>query len=467
MSSISSALSSLLGSGSSSSNGINISSILEALTGASTPGLDVTTAVTAAVTAAQAPETAWSNQLTKIQNQVSALQQVQTDVQNLDNDMQQLNSITGPLASNTVTSSNSGIVTATAASGTALGTHVVTVSNLASTATWTSSEFASSTAALPAGNFTITNGSGATQTITTTGTQTLTDVANQINGGGLGVTASVITDANGARLAIVSNSSGSASNFTVSGSAAFGFTQPVTGTNASLTVDGVPISSASNTVTGALSGVTLNLLGSSAGAQVTLNIQPNTSSASSAINQFVTDYNKVLSDIGGQFNDNGAGQGPLAQDANIINLQNAVEQSLSFMTPGSSVTLSSLGISFNKDGSLSLDSSTLQSTLQNNFTGVQTFFQGSALNGFANNMDQQLTNFLAPANGAFAVDLQGMNSQETTLTQDITNYQTNVIAPLQTRMQAQFSQAETQLQELPMMLKQLYQEFNPNSSNNG
>jgi flagellar hook-associated protein 2 len=200
---------------------------------------------------------------------------------------------------------------------------------------------------------------------------------------------------------------------------------------------------------------------------VTLNIQPDTSSASTAINQFVTDYNKVMSDINGQFNDTSSGQGPLAQDSNIINLQNAVEQSLNFVASGSSINLSSLGISFNNDGSLSVNSSTLQNTLQNNFAGVQSFFQGSALNGFANNMDQQLTNFLAPGNGAFVVDLQSMNSEETTLKQDITNFQTTVIAPLQTSLQAQFSKAETELQELPMELKQINQEFNPNSSNGG
>ncbi|MGO9433528.1 MAG: flagellar filament capping protein FliD [Terracidiphilus sp.] len=464
MSSVS-ALNSLLGS-SSSSSGIDISSILQALTGSSTSGLDVTTAVTASVTAAEAPETAWNTQLTSIENQVSALQQIQTDVQNLDNDVQQLNSITGPLASNTVTSSNSSIVSATAASGTALGTHVVTVNNLATTATWTSGEFASSSTDLPAGSFTITTGSGATQTITTDGTESVADVANEINGDNLGVTASVITDANGARLAIVANASGSASNFTISGSTSFGFTQPVTGTNASLTVDGVPISSASNTVTGVLSGVTLNLEGASAGTPVTLNIQPDTSSASTAINQFVTDYNKVISDINAQFDDTSSGQGPLAQDSNIINLQNAVEQSLDFMGTGSSATLSSLGISFNNDGSLSVDSSTLQNTLQNNFAGVQSFFQGSALNGFANNMDQQLTSFLAPANGAFTVDLQSMNNQETTLKQNISNFQTTVIDPLQTNLTSQFTKAEEELQELPNELKQISEEFNPNSNSN-
>lgn len=466
MSSVSSALSSLLNGGSSSS-GIDISSIIQALTGSSSSGIDVTTAVTAAVTAAEAPATAWSTTLTSLENQSSALTQIQSDVQNLDNDLQQLNSITGPLASSSVTSSNSSVVTATAAAGSTQGNHVIQVNNLATAASWVSSEFASTSATVPAGSLTITNGSGTTQTITTDGTQSLSDVASQINSDNLGVTANVVTDANGSRLSIVSNTTGAASTFTLTGSSSFGTNTVTAGQNASLTVDNIPIVSTSNTVTGAIPGVTLNLQSASTG-QVTLNVQPDTSAASTAINQFVTDYNTVIGDLNAQFTNGSSGQGPLAEDASIINLQSAVEQSLSFLQPassGSTVNLSSLGISINKDGTLSVNSSTLQSTLQNNFAGVQQFFQGSALNGFANNMDKQLSSFLAPGDGAFTVELSSISTQETSLKNDITNFMSTVITPLQTRLTSQFSQAETELQELPGELKQISAEFNPNSNN--
>ena len=465
MSSVSSALSSLLNGGSSS--GIDISSIIEALTGSSTSGIDVTTAVTAAVTAAEAPATGWSNTLTSLENQSSALTQIQTDVQSLDNDLQQLNSITGPLASSSVTSSNSSVVTATAAAGSTHGNHVVQVNNLATAASWTSSEFSSATTTVPAGSLTITTSGGTTQTITTDGTQSLSDIASQINGDNLGVTANVVTDANGSRLSIVSNTTGAASGFTISGSSGFGTNTVTAGQNASLTVDNIPIVSTSNTVTGAIPGVTLNLQSASTG-QVTLNVQPDTSAASTAINQFVSDYNTVIGDLNAQFTNGSSGQGPLAEDASIINLQSAVEQSLSFLQPassGSTVSLSSLGISINKDGTLAVNSSTLQSTLQNNFAGVQQFFQGSALNGFANNMDKQLSNFLAPGDGAFTVELSSISTQETTMKNNITNFMSTVITPLQTRLTAQFWQAETELQELPGELKQISAEFNPNSNN--
>lgn len=474
MSSIS-ALNSLLSSGTSASS-IDLSAILQAAMGASTPGIDVTAAVNAAVTAAEAPENAWESQGSTLENQISYLTQIQTDATNLDNDMQSLNSVTGPLSARTVTSSNSSVVTATAASGSTVGNHVVTVNNLATTDSWTSGTFASSSTVLPAGTITITPSSGSPVTITTDGSSTsLNDVANQINSDNLGVTADVVTDATGARLAIVSNSTGSAANFTVSSSnpSGFGFTQPVTGANASLTVDGISISSASNTVTGALPGITLNLLSANPNA-VSLGVAPDTSAASTAINQFVSDYNTAIQDLNSQFTFSTStnSEGPLATDSVVRNLQSELMQAVDYTyTPSSGTTtmpnLSSLGISVNNDGTLSVDSGTLTSALQNNFSDVQSFFQGSSFNGFANSLDQQLTSYLAPGDGAFTVDLQSMNSEITDLQTDITNFQTNYITPLQTQLQSEYSQAEILLQQLPTEMQQINTELGLNNNSNG
>lgn len=468
-----SALNSLLSSSSSSSS-IDLSSILEAAFGASSPGLDVTSAVNAAVTAAEAPEQAWKSQESLLQTQTSDLNQIQSDVTTLDNAVQALNSLTGPLSSRAVTSSNANAVTASAASGSASGNHVVVVNNLATTASWTSGTFASSSTALPAGSFTITTGSGSTATITTNGTQTLSDVASQINADNVGVTASVVTDANGTRLAIVANNSGKSANFTVSqsGSSSFGFTQAVSGINASLTVDGIAISSASNNVTGVVPGLTFNLLSANPGVQVSLGVAPDTSQASDAINQFVSGYNALIKDLNTEFTFNGSSEGALATDSTIRSLQSDVLNSLSYSyTPSSGTTtvsnLSSLGISVNNDGTLSVDSSTLQSTLQNNFGDVQNFFQGASLNGFANSLDQQLTSFISPGDGAFTVDLQSINTQITGLQTDISNFQTNYIQPLQTQLQNEYSQAEILLQQLPIETKQINAELGGNSSSGG
>jgi flagellar hook-associated protein 2 len=472
MSSVS-ALNTLLASSSSSSS-IDLSQILQAATGASSTGIDVTAAVNAAVTAAQAPETTWENQETTLQSQTSALTQLQTDTTNLDNDMQSLNNLTGPLSTRTVSSSNSSIVTASAASGASVGNHTVVVGSLAATASWASSTVASATTPLAAGSFTITAASGNPTTISTgTGTSTLTDVANTINGDNLGVTANVITDANGARLAIVSNTSGSAANFTVAaGTGGLGFSQAVNGANASVTVDGITLSSASNTVTGALPGVTLNLLNAAPGTNVGLAIAPDTSQASTAINQFVTDYNKAIGDVNAQFIFNGSSEGVLAGDSVVRSLQSTLQGALGYTyTPSSGTTsvssLTSLGISVNKDGTLSVDNGALSSVLQNNFSDVQNFFQGPSLNGFANSLDQQLTSFTSPADGAFTVDLQSISTDYSGLQTDINNFQTNYIVPLKAQLTSEYSKAEILLQQLPTEMQQINSELGLNTKSGG
>jgi flagellar hook-associated protein 2 len=470
-----SALNTLLSSTSSSSS-IDLSQILQAATGASSAGIDVTAAVNAALTAARAPETAWQNQQGILNSQDAALTQLQTDTTNLDNDMQSLNSLTGPLSSRSVTSSNSNIVSASAASGSAVGNHTVVVNSLAGTASWASDTVASATTPLAAGSFTITTPNGTPTPISTgTGTSTLGDVANTINSDNLGVTATVITDAVGSRLAIVSNTSGKAANFTVTPvTGGLGFTQPVPGANASLYVDGIYLESASNTVTGALPGVTFNLLNASPATNVSLAIAPDTTQASTAINQFVTDYNKAMSDLNTQFTFTGTSQGVLAGDSAVRNLQETLEGAVSYtFKPASGATsvsnLSSLGITVNNDGTLTADSATLASTLQNNFSDVQNFFQGASLNGFANSMDQQLTNFTSPADGAFTLDIKSLATQYSDLQTDITNFETNYITPLKAQLTSEYSSAEILLQQLPTEMQQINTELglNNNSSSGG
>jgi flagellar hook-associated protein 2 len=471
MSSTISALNSLL---SNSSSPYNLTSILEAALGATSPGIDVNQAVSASLSAAEAPERQWEMQESILQNQQSALAQIQTGASNLDADAQSLNSLTGPLAATTVTSSNSSVVTATSASGSASSNNVVIVNGLATNDSWSSSALASASTTVPAGSFTITPTGGNATTITTDGTQTLSDLASQINGDNLGLSANVITDASGSRLSIVSNTSGSASDFTVttSGYTGFGFTEVESGANASLTVNGNQISSASNTVTGVIPGLTLNLLGTSS-SPVTLSVAPDTSQASTAINRFVSDYNSLVSAVNTQFTyTDGVGEGVLSGDPTVRTLQADLLQSIDYTyTPASGTTtmpnLFSMGITMNSDGTLSVDSATLDNSLKNNYSDVQQFFQGASLNGFANSLDQQLTSFTSPGNGAFTVDLQSMSSEFASLQSDIANFQTNVIEPLQAQLQAQYSQAEIALQQLPIEMKNVDAELGLNSGSNG
>ncbi len=561
----SSDLASLLGSSSSSSNGIDLSALLEAATGASSEGINVTAAVNAAVTAAEAPETQWKTEQTTLQNQESELTNFNSATTTVENDLAALNSYTGALSSIAVTSSDSSIATAFASGSGATGTHVVNVSNLATTASWYStSSVANSSSGLSAGSFSLQVGSGTATEITVTSGETLDQLASAIAGQSLGVTASVVTDSSGARLSIVSNNSGSAGNITISntspeftqasdgsswnsGSVADStgvsagsfsiqvgsgtatqitatageslstlagdingqslgvtasvvsdgngsshlaivnsttgnasgitiattspqFTQAASGADALLTVDGIPISSASNTVTGAVSGLTINLLGAEPNTNVTLTATPDSSTITSAINQFVTDYNTLIGEVNNEFTYNSSASAPpLEGDSTVEMLQNYLlgAGSYSASGDGSISTLGSLGISMNNDGTLSVDSTTLGDAIQNNYSNVQQFFQGTALNGFAGSLSNQLQNLTEPSNGAFTIELSNMQSDYNGLQDDITNFQNNYIVPLQASLTAEYNSAEIALQELNTTKQQINAELGNNTSSSG
>jgi flagellar hook-associated protein 2 len=587
MSSVS-AVNTLLSGTATTTPAVSISSILAASAGQSSPGIDVTAAVAAAIYADRAPERAWQADQTTLTSQTTALTSIQTATEALATDMQSLNTLTGPLAARTVTSSNSNDLTATAATGTVTGTHTVVVNSLASTAAWYSNAEALPTTQLLPSSFTLTTASGLSKNFqigTGTGINNLNDLASAVKTATvsvtdpatglitkvpLGLSATIVSDSAGSRLAITSNTSGAATDFSITepftswtappmpsgdtlgansialtingtpvtvtttsgesyadlatsintlalntttstatppvtttgayvkatasvdgngnstltlvsvGSAppfsinepsssgtSLGFTQAIQGADASLSVDGVPTHYASNTVTGAISGVTLNLLGAAPGTQIGLTVASDATQVSNAINQFVTDYNTAIGLVNSQFsfNSSAGGQGVLASDPTVVALQGALEQALSYSiipptgTPPAVATLSDLGVTVGNDGTLSVDTATLNGALTNNASAVQNFFEGASLNGFANSMYSALNSFTSPANGAFKVDLSSNAATYASLTSQINDFETGYIASQQKILTAEFSQAEIALQQLPQQMAQLNAEL--------
>jgi flagellar hook-associated protein 2 len=581
MSSVS-AVNSLLSGTSTTTPAIDISTILAGATGATTPGIDVTSAVAAAIYADRAPERGWQADQTTLSSQTTALTAMQTASAALATDMQAMNTLTGPLAARTVSSSSSE-VTATAATGTVAGVHSVVVNSLAATGAWYSDLESSATANLPPSSITISTTAGPSLTVTTGTTgkaANLTALASTINNDqSLGVTATVVTDTTGSRLAIISNTPGVKADFSVSGSytswtapvlpsgttlgansislsiggvpttitttageksdynqlaaainnapnnvtttgstttpsafvtaavttnaagdqtltitsnsaaqfsinepsttpgqsAGFGFTQAVAGTDASVTVDGVPGDYASNTVTGAIPGVTLTLLGTTSGTPAALTVASDATQASNAINQFVTDYNTAIGLVTSQFQFSSAtgSEGVLASDPIVRSLQATLQQALNYVavpatgTTTTVTTLNDLGIAAGSDGTLSVDTTTLNNALTNNALDVQNFFEGTSLNGFAAQMNTAMNTFTSPANGAFTVDLSSISASSTAITSQINNFETSYIANQQIVMTAMYSAAEIALQQLPQQMAQLNAELGNGTSKTG
>jgi flagellar hook-associated protein 2 len=435
-------------------------------------GIDVAATVQQLVTAARTPEQPWLNQQQQIQQQEGVVNQINADLSTLLNNVNSLKDVSGALQSVSVTSGNSSIVTATATAGASFGTHVVVVNDLASTASYYSSAAGlKDTDNLGTGSFDLTIG-GNTQTIQLNN-QNLDQLAQSINGLDLGVTASVITDSVGAHLVIVANSSGLASNFTIDGTNApgLGLTQGSAGADASATIDGVPVHSANNTISGAIPGVTLQLQSKAVGQEVRIQTQANTQSITQAVSNFVNAYNNIIQELNAQFTVTQSSAGganstsPLENDSTVRAVQ---EQLLNFMTQTFGAnsdfsTLGSVGISMNDDGTLTLDSTQLSDAINNHYSSFQDFFQGTT--GFATSFSTQLSKLTDPIKGAFNVDLKGMQSTYSSLQDQINNFE-NYIASQQQVWLQQYTQLNVALLQWPFQQQLMDTMFGTNSNSN-
>ncbi len=279
-------------------------------------GFNVSTTVASIVANLQNVETPWKTQLSTLESQDTALSSLGTLFSNLSNDMSSLTDFQGILSEKTGSSSNTNILELTAANSSAVaGTHTVVVTSLAQTSSGYLTPITNASDTL-AGALTIQVGSGTAQTITVgSSSNTLASLASAINTAGIGVTASVLTDASGSRLSLVSGTSGTGGDLTITSTitdasnsnAALSYTNSTSGANAQLTVDGVSLSSASNTVANLIPGVTFQLLSNSPGTQVQVVIANDNTDVESTLNSFVTDYNSLISAINTEQQNKGSG----------------------------------------------------------------------------------------------------------------------------------------------------------------
>ena len=301
----------------------------------------------------------------------------------------------------------------------------------------------------------------ATVTVDSTN-NTLSKLAESINSQDIGVSASVIQDSNGYRLALVSTTSGAPGDITVSGNTTdLNFNKPVTGKNASLVVDGIPISSASNTVNNVINGVALSLGSPSPTTPITINVSPDTTQVTSAINNLVSAYNAVITEINSQFNvaSDGSGGGPLETDNSLRDVQSRLLAGVAYSISGNSgvVNLASIGVNFNNDGTLSVDSGKLSSALSSNFSAVQNLLQNST-NGFSQNLSGVLSSINSSGTGILSLDSQSITSTSQGLIHQITDMQ-SALAVQQANLTSIYSQVNVTLQELPVLISQITQQL--------
>jgi flagellar hook-associated protein 2 len=421
-------------------------------------GFDVATTVTQIQASEQAIENPWQTQLTALKAQDTVFSSFGTDLSTLTTSLQALTDFSGVFSEKEGSSSDTNLLSLSSASVTSVaGSHTIVIGQLAQTSSDVSSAISDPNDTL-SGTLTIQN---TTFNVDSADNDTtLASLSSAINSAGIGVTASVITDSSGSRLSIVSGTSGAAGQIAISSSLSGASSGSITfqtgelGQDADLTVDGVSITSPSNTVTNAIPGVTFQLLSVSVD-PVQVQITNNDTDIATAMNSFVSAYNSVMTDINTQEgNDSSGSPEPLYGSPTMALLQGGLSGSLFGGTASGSVSnITQLGLSVNNDGTLTLDADTFNSALNANFSDVTGFLQNSG--SFGQTMATTLNNLGTQApNGAIYLAQQQNTAQEAALNLDITN-ENALLATQKTTLTTELNTANQILQSIPSQLSEI------------
>ncbi|MFL6673476.1 MAG: flagellar filament capping protein FliD [Massilia sp.] len=227
---------------------------------------------------------------------------------------------------------------------------------------------------------------------------TLQGIRDAINKAGLGVTATIVSDGSAApnHLVLTSTKTGAHSSMKVTLAGTDGgapdaalasllgydpagvqnLTQSAAAQSTQLNVNGIAVSSETNTVTEAIQGVTLNV---STTGKTSVTIADDTNAIKTSVSNFVKAYNDLNTAIKGVSGYNAATKtaGPLFGDPTVRGLQNTLRQQFSKGLTGLSgglTNLSQVGVAFQKDGTLALDSSKLDSAMKTNLRDIAGLF---------------------------------------------------------------------------------------------
>jgi flagellar hook-associated protein 2 len=235
--------------------------------------------------------------------------------------------------------------------------------------------------------------------------------------------------------------------------------------DAKFSVGGLSVTRSSNTISDAIPGVTLSLINPDP-AGGTLTVAQDKSVAQTSVTNFITAYNALNSTISSvsSYNATTKTAGPLFSDSALHTVQNQIRQALSSFVQGGVTGFSSLvdiGISKDKAGVLSLDSTKFNNAITTNFAAVSTLFTSS--NGIAVNLDKVLTSALS-SGGTISARVTGVNNKIAAVAKQQADL-TVKLAASQARYLKQFNAMDTIMGQFQSTSSFLTQQFYSTSKN--
>ncbi|MHC8315515.1 flagellar filament capping protein FliD [Pseudomonas sp. LB3P31] len=320
-------------------------------------------------------------------------------------------------------------VKVTLGDGASSGKYVVVVQDLATSSKITSKVFAGGAtgAANPgseAQKLTITQ-SGKSYDVSIPGGASLSQVRESINTqlSAQGISANILSDANGARLVIGSTNSGAGTDITLSGDSdlAKGYDAGVAAKNAKYTIDGVAMESTSNKVTSAISGVSLELVASDKDKPITISVDSNATTLKTSVQSFVSAYNALMTSINTQTKVTATGDsatttaGALTGDSSMRQLVASLRSELVNSSGSSAMSgLSQMGITTDqKTGLLTLDDKSWDKAVVKGSADIAKLFTGDK--GLITRMNKATETYVGTT-GLLASRVKDLNTKLTDLT---------------------------------------------------
>ena len=442
--------------------------------------IDFNTVLNALIAQDSQPLTNLQTEQSNITAQSTTYGTLATNLATLDTAAQSLGP-TGSVTTLAATSSDPTSVAATVSGTGVAGQYDVIVNQLAK------AQVTASASTAPDANTTVV-ASGGTITIggvavTVSGPQTLQGLADTINNTtSIGVTASVVQSGTSSfRLVLTGTQTGAANAFTVTNALTGGTGVTFTDTdgngiagdspadnaqqaaNADLLVNNVEVVSASNTITAAIPGVTLQLEQQDPTSTIAITVAADGSSLASSLQNFISAYNSLESFVTSQNTAAGSGdQTSIAHDSLFRGLQQQLTAVLQAnYGTGALQNLAQIGVEFTQTGTLQLNTNMFQAAIASNPSAVQALVAGSG-----NAFDSMSTAIETYTQGSGLISLQqtSLANQATELGNQITDMQ-NRLNIERTTLQAEFTAADTAISSLQSQTSSLTSLGNSMSTN--
>ena len=301
------------------------------------------------------------------------------------------------------------------------------------------------------------NQSGKSYDVVIPGGATLQQVRESINTqlSSQGISANVLSDSNGARLVLTSTTMGEGTDITLSGDSqlAVGYDKGTPPTNAKYSIDGIQMSSNSNKITSAISGVTLDLLDTvDITKPTTITVASNTDTLKTSVQSFVSAYNTLMTAINTQTKVTATGDastttaGALTGDASMRQLVNSLRSELvNGSGAGTMTSLAQMGITTDqKTGLLSLDDKTWDKAVVKGAGDIAKLFTGDT--GLITRMNKA-TNSYVGTTGTLATRATDLNNKLTDLTKE-TDDLTRRMDALQKSLTAKYTAMDTMIAQI-------------------